>query len=389
VLTNDLPVPVDATDIAFDPARPYLACATAMPLTDAREYFTRELAAMGFALWPGLAQQEANKKAAAEPQKAAHAYYVRDNSQPLHLVLRRGDDNRTKIEIEAVSAEMLTAELAPDPTPAAPETRYRAKKAADPMDAMIENAMQQMTEAVLMAAGEAVASAGKPTAKPHTSSMEEAPETTAAAQASEPAASAEPGLVAENMDGFPIPESHTSAHSGKTKFRTERDTTVPASLGSVLAFYRRELPKSGWKEADAVVAADRAVLSLVSDKGRGVLTLSRQDGETAVSFVERREAEAKKAGILPKAGQAKLIFGSMAEAPAKVIFGKRTITIPPGMGGSERPDGPMLDLPPGKYAYSVVVGGAAPTKEEVEVADGESWALVIGPGGGSMPLHMY
>jgi hypothetical protein len=79
----------------------------------------------------------------------------------------------------------------------------------------------------------------------------------------------------------------------------------------------------------------------------------------------------------------------MAETPATVTIGKRTIKLTPGMGGGARPDGPMLDLPPGKYAYSVAVPGAPATKEEVVVADGEAWALVIGPGGGSMPLHMY
>jgi len=205
-----------------------------------------------------------------------------------------------------------------------------------------------------------------------------------------PAEPAEVELVAEDMDGFPIPESHTSTHSGKTKFRSERETTVRAPLGNVLAFYRRELPKRGWKEeADSVVTKDRAVLKLATPTGQGMLTLSLADGETAVSFIERREAEAKKAGILPKTGQAKLVFASMAETPATVTIGKNTLKIAPGMGGAERPDGPMLDLAPGKYAYSVAVPGASPTSEEVVVAADEAWALVIGPGGGAMPLHMY
>lgn len=44
----------------------------------------------------------------------------------------------------------------------------------------------------------------------------------------------------------------------------------------------------------------------------------------------------------------------MAETPATVTIGKKTLTIAPGMGGGEKPDG----------------------------AD-------VGPGGGAMPLHMY
>jgi len=401
VLTNDLPAPADATDIAFDPERPYLSCLTAMPVAATLDYYTKALAPMGFGLWPGLAQQAANKKANGAGDSADHAYFVRDGQKPLHLVLHRTEDDRTKVEIEAVSAEMLTAELAPDPTPAAPSgARYHVKKPADPMDKMIDDAMQQMTHAILAAAGEAVANAGKPSAKPSEAGKAGAPSMPDLfAEATEPAgveqaadgptAPQEAELVAEDMNGFPIPESHTSSHSGETRYRVERETTVPAPLSSVLAFYRRELPKGGWKELDAAVKGDAAVLSLATPTGQGVLTLTHTDGETTVSFVEKRAEEAKKAGILPKPGQAKLIFGSMAETPATVMIGKKTIKLTPGMGGGDKPDGPMLDLTPGKYTYSVTVPGAPASNEEVEVAAGEAWALVIGPGGGSMPLHMY
>jgi hypothetical protein len=278
-----------------------------------------------------------------------------------------------------------------------------APKPADPIDDMIEDAMKQMTQAILTATGEAIANAGKPTAQ-RTNSEQKAPAMptmpvmpamtaendagveVAADKRAEPASQE---LVAEDMDGFPIPEAHTSTHSGQTKFRTERETTVPAPLASVLAFYRRELAKRDWMEAkNAIVTADRAVLTFTSSDGRGVLTLTRTEGETAVSFVEKRESEARKAGILPKAGQAKLVMGSMAEVVAEVTINKRTIKVAPGMGG-DRPDGPSLDLPPGTYAYSVKVAGAPAANEEVVVSAGETWALVIGPGGGSMPLHMY
>lgn len=406
VLANDLPVPADATQIAFDPSRPYLSCFTAMPIPETLDYYAKELAPTGFALWPGLAQQSANKKANGAGLKADHAYFVRDGHRPLHLVMHREDGARTKIEIEAVSAEMLTAELTPDPAPSTSDTVFRAKKAPDKMDVMIEDAMQQMTSAILAAAGEAVANAGTPKAAPSVPEMPGMPPMPEMPQmppmpempggdapnfeTGADAGSQPEELAAEDMDGFPIPANHTSTHSGQTKFRSERDTTVPAQLASVLAFYKRELPARGWKlTAAGTETAERAVLEVSSDNGRGVLTLSRQDGETAVSFVEKREAEARKAGILPKSGRAKLIFGSMAETPATVTIGKQTIKLAPGMGGGQRPDGPMLDLEPGKYAYSVAVPGAAPTNEEVDVADGEAWALIVGPGGGAMPLHMY
>ena len=401
VLANDLPVPGDATEIAFDPSRPYLSCFTAMPIPETLDYFAKELARMGFALWPGLAQQTANKKANGAGLKADHAYFVRDGHRPLRLEMHREDGAHTKIEIEAVSAEMLTAELAPDPATAASETLFRAKKAPDKMDVMIEDAMQQMANVILTAAGEAVANAGKPTAKAGASDKSKAPampdllaELTEAADdgsksAGTPAAPLEVELVAEDMDGFPMPQNRTFTHSGKTRYRIEREATVPAPLASVLAFYRRELPKRGMKETDMIVQGDMTVLKLATPTGQGALSLRPSADETAVSFIERRQAEAKKAGLLPKPGQAKLAFGSMAETPATVTIGTQTIKLAPGMGRGDKPDGPMLDLAPGTYAYSVAVPGSAPTKEEVVLAEGEAWALVVGPGGGAMPLHMY
>lgn len=405
VLANDLPAPADATDIAFDPHRPYLSCLTAMTIPETLDYYTKALAPMGFALWPGLAQQAANKKANGGGLRADHAYFVRDDAQPLHLVMHRGDEDRTKVEIEAVSAEMLTAELAPDPTPAVPsQQRYHAEKTPDKMDKIIDDAMQQMTKAILSAAGDAMAKAnGKsPEAddKPSPARTSEAPaisdilaemKETADVQpsAKEADAPADAELVAEDMDGFPMPESRTSTHTGKTKYRIEREATVPALLENVLAFYRRELPKRGFKETGTSVERGMTLLKLSTPTGQGALSLKEADGETVVSFVERREGEARKAGILPKSGQAKLIFGSMAATPATVTIGKRAIKLNPGMGAGNKPDGPMLDLPPGKYAYSVAVPGAPASNEEVEMAEGEAWALVVGPGGGSMPLHMY
>jgi hypothetical protein len=243
--------------------------------------------------------------------------------------------------------------------------------------------MQMANYATVDAEGSGlVPPAEMPVAAPIVTGSIEVPKPTAAA--------AEAQLVAEDLNGFPIPARHTSSRSGETKYRSERRTTVPAPLRSVRAFYRRELPKHGWEETGgAIESANSALLSLASSNGKGVLALSYEGGETAVSFVAKRETEAKKAGILPRAGQARLILASMSQMPATVTIGQRTIKLAPGMGGGSRPDGPALDLPPGHYAYSVTFPGAPPAKDEVVVSEGEAWALVIGPGGGAMPLHMY
>lgn len=61
---------------------------------------------------------------------------------------------------------------------------------------------------------------------------------------------------------------------------------------------------------------------------------------------------AAKAGIMPKPGQAKVFFGNINDAAAAIMFNNRTINVAANVG-VKNPDGPSLELPPGKYKYSI------------------------------------
>jgi hypothetical protein len=57
-----------------------------------------------------------------------------------------------------------------------------------------------------------------------------------------------------------------------------------------------------------------------------------------------------------------------------------------GAGGSagtdvKNPYGPTLDLPPGKYKYSIKPQGKPSQSDEVDLGADEIWGLMIGPGG--------
>ena len=49
--------------------------------------------------------------------------------------------------------------------------------------------------------------------------------------------------------------------------------------------------------------------------------------------------------------------------------------------GAKAPDGPTLDLPPGKYKFSFKAGNAPAQSDENEIAADETWGILIGPGG--------
>jgi hypothetical protein len=211
------------------------------------------------------------------------------------------------------------------------------------------------------------------------------PQSSAAAAAAAP----EPGdLDVEESGGLPVPKRHTMSEGSQTQFRHGLKASVPLDLTAVLGFYRSELGKRGWKEASgAVVATDRAVISYTSPAGSGVLKLARKDGATSVELAVRDSAKAAQAGLAPKPGQVKVLIGNILDTAAEVTIAKQTIKVGAHVG-VKKPDGPTLELAPGKYKVSVKGAGGAMQSEDVEVAADETWGLMIGPGG-ILPMHVY
>ena len=49
----------------------------------------------------------------------------------------------------------------------------------------------------------------------------------------------------------------------------------------------------------------------------------------------------------------------------------------------------MLDLPPGKYPYSVKVAGRPAKNDTIEVTADDAWGVMIAPSGEVLSLQMY
>jgi hypothetical protein len=206
-------------------------------------------------------------------------------------------------------------------------------------------------------------------------------------------------LEADEDSGLPVPQQHslstagtTTMPGGQSPFRRELQASVPAELGAVLAFYRSELAKREWKETaqGAVTKPDRVLLAFSSPEGPAVLKLGRQGGETTVDLALKIPAAAAKAGMLPAPGQVKLMFGNMGDAEAAITINAKTIKIAAGVGGPKTPNGPTLELPPGKYKYSLQIAGRPVRTSELTVGADDTWGLMVAPGGAAvMPLQVY
>jgi hypothetical protein len=215
----------------------------------------------------------------------------------------------------------------------------------------------------------------------------------------EPAAKAAIKVLEADPDSaLPVPKQRTMTSLGTGKmpgsdspFRRELEASIPAELNTVLAFYRSELGNRGWKEsADrAVVKPDQVQLAFTSSDGPAMLKLGRSNGQTSVNLAQKYPAAATKAEIMPKPGQAKLVFGNMGNSEAALTINKQTIKIARGAGGPQSPDRPMLELPPGKYQYSLKLAGRPAGSNSVEVTADDAWGLMIAPGGEVLSLQIY
>ena len=205
-------------------------------------------------------------------------------------------------------------------------------------------------------------------------------------------------LEAEADSAFPVPKQRSMRMMGTGKvpgsdapFRRDLDASVPADLSAVLAFYRSELGKRGWKETaeGAVIKPDQVKLAFSSSDGPAVLKLGRSNGETSVNLVQRYPTVAAKANVIPKPGQARLVFGNMGGSDVSLSINKQTIKIAAGAGGPQSPDRPMLDLPAGKYPYSVKVAGRPAKSNTIEVTADDAWGVMIAPSGEVLSLQIY
>jgi hypothetical protein len=204
-------------------------------------------------------------------------------------------------------------------------------------------------------------------------------------------------LEADPDSALPVPKEHTmsSIAAGKLPgsdipFRRELEASIPADLASVLAFYRNELGKRGWKEAAerTLIKPDHVQLAFTSPDGPAALRLGRKNDETTVNLALKIPAVAAKSEVLPKPGQARLLLGNLGDAEASITINKQTVAISAGAGGPHT-KGPTLDLPPGKYQYAVRVAGHPARNNTIEVGADDAWGLMIAPDGDTLALHVY
>ena len=200
-------------------------------------------------------------------------------------------------------------------------------------------------------------------------------------------------LKAEDKGGLPLPANYTDYSGEESPYLHKITAVSPSPLKTVLEFYRRELDSRKWRNLTGPTGAvvDKAVLTFENaKKDRLVLKLTRNaDGKTEISVAVKSEGAAKKDGILPLPGKARIYLGNMTDG--QVVFDinqKKFIIKKQSVNDNSMKNAPFVDVPPGKYPFTLSMPDQAPVKDAIEVGPDETWGLIAGPGG-ALPLQMY
>ena len=190
-----------------------------------------------------------------------------------------------------------------------------------------------------------------------------------------PAADAAPPLVAIDKDGLPIPDGLGNMGSTRTQFSHAVNFSAPNSVADIVAFYRTELTKKGWKEDAAKLGDSEAELKFTAPDGPATLSLKRNGDMTDAELTVTEKSKAAASPLAPKPGMVRLVFGNMSDNPADVIIGSKHVKMTPGQG-AKGPDGPMLEVKPGNITVK-----SKSAKESFTAGPDEIWMVAVGPGG--------
>lgn len=212
-------------------------------------------------------------------------------------------------------------------------------------------------------------------------------------EGSAPTGSDEP-LVAEDKDGLPVPNNYGNFSSEGTDYRRIITTDVPAPVKAVVEFYNRELAAKNWVALPSTVGPTDSEATLMFENPATESQLEVQltknaNNGTDINLTFKSIGAAKKDGVLPPAGQARLYFGNINEAAVTFSINQKEIKVNPQDPGQKSMAGvPNIDLPPGEYEYTLTIPGQPPVTDKIQVGADETWGLIGGPGG-AFPVQIY
>ena len=181
-----------------------------------------------------------------------------------------------------------------------------------------------------------------------------------------------------DQDGIPLPQNLESMASSGTPFLQEVVGTKQGALKPFITFFRDQLGAKDWTESQQKSSVAETKAALVFTKGGAVISIAlEQFGDEVDLKITKRDAEkAKEAGILPAAGQARIILANASSGVAKITIAGKTYELAAGLGTEDPADGKKIDLPAGTHDFTIQAG-AEKQQDKIQVEVGGTWGVII------------
>ena len=161
-----------------------------------------------------------------------------------------------------------------------------------------------------------------------------------------------------------------------------------ASVADVAQFYRKELAQIGWREVAYKIASKQASLTFKGSEGELLVEVGSAQGETKIELEQRNVNLARRDNLLPRDGEALLIMGNATRSNVQLQLNKRPFTLRAQQGTRSPKDAQRVRLSGGRYIVSWQLPGEAKAQETFEAQVGETWAVMLTPGG-ALPMRMW
>ena len=299
-ISDDLPFLGDATEIKYAPDRPYLSLTTQAPLNAALDTYRTEMTTRGWAAWSRKENREgAPGEDTSEPNDAGKfAFFVRNGSRPLILMIREREGGHRDVTIETVPEKLLT--LAGDDELDAGTTAAQkaaaaeaAREANDAFDALAGQIMQDVKRAT----EEALAGIGEPSVQPRVSVT--------------PAVTDELERLADGDVPVPLPQTAREIDFNGARGDLSFETT--SSVRAVAQFYKAAMKEDAWTAERSPIDKETMV----------VLRFTKGDHDVALTIMKfgdnARVSANGSALVLDAAASAEPRATAETTAPAKAV----------------------------------------------------------------------
>lgn len=188
-----------------------------------------------------------------------------------------------------------------------------------------------------------------------------------------------PEMLAMDEDFvYPVPSGSDELSVARSPYRAEIRGSKQAILTTMTRFYRTQLADADWKEKPGATEVSEKTVSMSFDKEDEMLLVRLQGVGTATEFaLEVRKVElAKKDGMVPKAGQAKIVLGNTTKADVVVAIDETEHKVGAGVGSDGPAEAKKIDVKPGKHMVVIKVPGEDPQTETIDVEPDTTWGVV-------------